>query len=256
VSANAALTGIQAVLLDVEGTTTPLAFVSDRLFPFARTHLRRHLEQHASSDDYSALFDRLHDEHDRDAGAGEPVPEWVAAPLASRLESVASYCDWLMQRDRKSTGLKDLQGRIWEEGYARGELVGEVFDDVPQALARWRERGLPIGIFSSGSALAQQLLFRHSSSGDLSRFLDWYFDTTIGQKKESESYRRIALRMGKPSPAILFVSDVTAELAAARGAGMQTVLSIRAGNQPQPDADAYRAIRTFDELPVEMAHRG
>src|SRR5262245_11441156 len=249
-------TGIQAVLLDIEGTTTPLAFVSDVLFPFARTNLRRHIEQHAASNEYTALFDRLRDEHDTDAQAAEPVPEWVDSPMASRLESVASYCDWLMQRDRKSTGLKDLQGRIWEEGYARAELVGEVFDDVPRALARWQEQGLAIGIFSSGSALAQQLLFRHSSSGDLSRFLDWYFDTTIGPKRESESYRRIALRMGKPSSAILFVSDVTGELAAARGAGMQTVLSIRAGNQPQSDADAYWAIRTFDELPTEMGKRG
>jgi enolase-phosphatase E1 len=251
VSATTAPAGVQAVLLDIEGTTTPLAFVSDVLFPFARRNLRRHVEEHASAVEYPALFDRLRDEYDADDLAGEPVPEWADTPQESRLESVASYCEWLMERDRKSTAFKELQGRVWERGYASGELVGQVYDDVPGALARWQEQRLPIGIFSSGSVLAQQLLFRHSSSGDLGRFLEWYFDTTIGHKRDSESYRRIAAKMGVPAPAILFISDITDELAAARGAGMKTVLSIRPGNQPQADADAYWAIRTFDELPIE-----
>ena len=133
------------------------------------------------------------------AARGEAVPPWVDAPPAARLASVASYCEWLMDRDRKSTALKVLQGKIWEEGYARGELVGDVFADVPGALERWRAQHLQIGIFSSGSVLAQQLLFRHSSAGDLTRFLQWYFDTTTGAKTDSESYRRIATAMGLPA---------------------------------------------------------
>lgn len=240
--------GIQAILLDIEGTTTPIAFVTDVLFPFAQKNLRRHIEQHASSIEYNALFDRLGDEHAADRRAGEAVAPWVDTPQTSRLESVASYCEWLMERDRKSTALKALQGKIWEEGYTRGELVGEVFDDVPRALARWHAQQLPIGIYSSGSVLAQQLLFRHSSAGDLTRFLRWYFDTSMGAKTESDSYRRIATRMVIPANAILFISDVTGELDAARGAGMQTTLSIRPGNKPLPLTYGDSAIRSFDEL--------
>ncbi|MGH9387262.1 MAG: acireductone synthase [Vicinamibacterales bacterium] len=248
------LAGIQAILLDIEGTTTPIAFVYEVLFPFARKNLRRHIEQHASSIEYSVLFDRLRDEHAADRRAGETVPPWVETPHTARLASVASYSEWLMERDRKSTALKELQGRIWEEGYTRGELVGEVFDDVPGALARWHAQHVSIGIYSSGSALAQRLLFRHSSAGDLTRFLQWYFDTTVGAKIESDSYRRIATKMSMPAQAVLFVSDVIGELDAARGAGMQTTLSIRPGNTPLPHTSGYTTIRSFDELFNPASH--
>jgi len=249
VSARAAPTGIQAILLDIEGTTTPMAFVVEVLFPYARNHLRRHLEQHATSPMYASLFDRLRHEHASDRSAGEAVPPWVDAPPAAHLAFVASYAEWLMDKDRKSTALKALQGRIWEEGYRRGELVGEVFADVPRALARWHAQHLQIGIFSSGSVLAQRLLFRHSSAGDLTPFLQWYFDTSTGAKADSDSYRRIAMAMEMPPEAIVFVSDVVRELDAARGVGMHTRLSIRPGNAPPPE-HGYAVIRTFDEITV------
>ena len=248
VSERDALEGIRAILLDIEGTTTPIVFVFDVLFPYARRHLRRHLEQHAASPEYDVLFGRLRDDHASDRSAGEPVPPWADAPPAARLASVASYSEWLMDRDRKSTALKVLQGKIWEEGYTGGELVGDVFADVPGALERWRAQHRHIGIFSSGSVLAQQLLFRHSSAGDLTRFLQWYFDTGVGTKTDSESYRRIADAMTIPAGAILFVSDVTGELDAARRAGMRTTLSVRPGNKPPPPEHGHPVVQTFDAL--------
>ena len=247
-SASPALAGIDAILLDIEGTTTPVVFVFEVLFPYARRHLRRHLERHATSPEYDVLFNRLRDEHASDRNSGEVVPSWVDAPPAARLASVASYSKWLMDRDRKSTPLKALQGKIWEEAYVRGELVGDVFADVRGALERWHARHVQIGIFSSGSALAQQLLFRHSSAGDLSVFLQWYFDTTIGAKTDSESYRRIATTMAVRPGAILFVSDATHELDAARRAGMQTMLSVRPGTKVPPPGHDYPVIHTFDGL--------
>ena len=242
------LEGIRAILLDIEGTTTPIAFVVEVLYPYARRHLRNHLEQHAGSPEYAAVFDRLRDEYSSDRDAGEDVPAWIDGPPAARLDAVASYCQWLMDHDRKSTALKELQGRIWEEGYRRGELVADVFPDVPRALERWRARHLPVGIFSSGSVLAQQLLFQHSSAGDLTRYLQSYFDTTIGKKTDAESYRRIATAMSLPPDAVLFVSDVTSELDAAHGAEMHTVLSMRPGNKPPPAGHRHSVIQTFDEL--------
>ncbi len=242
---------IKAILLDIEGTTTPIRFVYDVLFPYARTHLGQHIEQHAGSPEYERLFDALREEHASDveaatAGTGfKPVP--ADAPRASRLASVAMYCSWLMDRDRKSTPLKALQGKIWEEGYTSGELVGEVFPDVPAAFARWHVRRLPVGIFSSGSVLAQQLLFRYSSAGDLSGFVDWYFDTTIGAKTESESYRRIAESIGLGTDRVLFVSDATRELDAAGTAGMHTRHAVRPGNLPAHEG-GFPVIHTFDEI--------
>jgi enolase-phosphatase E1 len=238
---------IRALLLDIEGTTTPISFVVDTLFGYARRHVEHYVAQHAAEAGHADLFARLGDEHAADSRAGQPVPPWADAPTSAHAASIVSYVEWLMDRDRKSTALKELQGLMWEDGYRRGELAGTVFPDVPEALARWRAQGLSIAIFSSGSVLAQQWLFRTCPAGDLTKFLQRYFDTTTGPKTDAESYRRIAVAMGVPVQAVLFVSDVTRELDAARSAGMQTRLTRRPGN-PEPGDCDHAVIETFDDL--------
>lgn len=236
-----------AILLDIEGTTTPIAFVTQVLYPYARAHVRQHLEQHASRPGYAEVTTALREEHRLDERSADPPPAWDDA-AETRLDAVVRYVEWLMDRDRKSTPLKMLQGRIWEEGYRRGELIGAVFEDVPRALAAWQRERVPVGIFSSGSVLAQQLLFRHSSAGDLSGFISGHFDTTVGPKIAADSYRRIAAAVGQPPESILFISDVTRELDAARAAGFQTCLAVRPGNTPPPTGHGYREARSFDDV--------
>jgi enolase-phosphatase E1 len=231
---------VRAILLDIEGTTTPIAFVHEVLFSYARTHARDFLK--ANSTDVRADIARLREEHAADASNPPPLDD------NSLIDSIADYVEWLIARDSKSTGLKSLQGKIWRQGYLDGSLKSQVYADVPPALERWRASGLSINIFSSGSVLAQQLLFAHTDAGDLTKFIDYYFDTSVGKKGEAESYRRIAEALSLPANEILFISDVTAELAAAIKAGMQTLLSIRPGNPPQNNADRYRVIRSFDGI--------
>ena len=233
--------GIRGILLDIEGTTTPIAFVHDVLFTYARQHVRDYLMQHSSAaaDDIALL----REEHARDSGGGAQLP-----PLTDDVDSVATYVHWLIDRDRKSTGLKSLQGKIWREGYADGTLKSQVFSDVRPAFERWHKAGLRISIFSSGSALAQRLLFAHSEEGDLTTFITDYFDTNVGAKGDAESYRRIAQYMNLAPQEIMFISDVVTELEAATKAGMQTRLSIRTGNQPQSNADSFHVVHTFDDV--------
>ena len=227
------------MLLDVEGTTTPIAFVSETLFPFARKRVRAFLEERREA----AALDvaRLREEHAADVARDEAPPPW-----ADTAEGVTAYVERLMDRDCKSTGLKALQGKIWEAGYRDGLLRGELYPDVPRAFARWRSRGLRIAIFSSGSVLAQRLIFGHSTAGDLTPSIEAYFDTTTGSKREADSYRRIAAALGLPPDQVLFLSDVVEELDAAREAGMATTLIVRSG---EPPATEHKAVRDFDALP-------
>jgi enolase-phosphatase E1 len=152
-----------------------------------------------------------------------------------------------MDRDRKVTPLKTLQGLIWEEGYGSGELKGEVFPDVAPNLMRWRVEGKTVCVYSSGSVLAQRLLFAHTEQGDLTEFIQDFFDTNIGHKSNPESYTKIAGALGRRPSEALFISDVTAELDAARAAGFQTLLCVRPGNQTQPSPSAHARVHTFDE---------
>ena len=236
------------VLLDIEGTTTPIAFVTGVLFPYARTHLREYLEAHAAQPECAALLDGLRAEHRRDRQSRDDAPpNWIEDSASAQIDSAARYVGWLMDRDRKSTPLKTLQGLIWEQGFRRGNLVGEVFDDVPIALAQWREHGVTVSIFSSGSILGQQLLFRHSTAGDLSPFIARYFDTSVGTKIAPASYGAIAAALGVPPASVVFVSDVSRELDAARSSGMATRLAVRPGNVSPPDGHGHPVVHRLTD---------
>jgi enolase-phosphatase E1 len=213
--------GTEVVLLDIEGTTTPISFVHDVLFPYARARVASYLEAMTGSDpEIRHIVEGLQAE--LEAGSRE-----LEARSRKPEADIVSYAHWLMDRDRKSGPLKALQGRIWEQGYLTGELKGEVYPDVRAAFARWTAAGVRIAIFSSGSVLAQKLLFARSTAGDLSPHLSGYFDTAVGTKGEAGSYRRIADALKVTPLRILFISDVIKELDAAREAGMQTMLCVR-----------------------------
>jgi enolase-phosphatase E1 len=219
----------RAIVLDVEGTTTPIAFVRDVLFPFAREHLAGWLAR-----GHDAMIAALAAEHARD-----PDHPPAFAP--------ETYVRWLMDRDRKSTALKALQGEIWRAGYESGQLRAPVYDDVPPALAAWHAAGLAVAIYSSGSIEAQQLLFRHSTHGDLTPSIDRYFDTTTGAKRDPASYAAIAAALDAPPAEVVFVSDVGEELVACRAAGLVGILAIRPGNAPVANAP-FPAIASFAEI--------
>ena len=224
-----------AILLDIEGTTTPISYVYDVLFPYARRALRAYVDAHLDDDHLREPIARLREEWREDVARGEAPPAWRddddddTADREGRVASIVGYAEWLMDRDRKAFGLKALQGHITRGGYENGSLHGEVYPDVPLAFARWRAAGIPITIFSSGSALAQRMLFSTTKDGDLTRWIDQFFDTTVGPKRSAESYRRIASLLGCDPARVLFISDVAAELDAAREAGCDTRLCVRGG---------------------------
>jgi enolase-phosphatase E1 len=234
-------TQVGSILLDIEGTTTPVDFVYKVLFPYARKRVEDFVRRNWNA--LSSDIARLAEEHGADLRRNGQPPPWNED---QKEDSVVAYVHWLMDQDRKSTGLKSLQGKIWQAGYEAGELRGEVFSDVPSAFARWRGQNRTICIFSSGSVLAQKLLFSNSTAGDLTPFIWRYFDTTTGPKAEPESYRKIALACALSAEEILFVSDVVSELDAAESAGFKTALCVR-GEARQP-AGAHRTIRSLDEI--------
>jgi enolase-phosphatase E1 len=199
---------LRVLLLDVEGTVCPVEFVKDTLFPYARARLAGWVAAHAGD------------------------------PLLAEISSEASAAVRLLERwsdeDRKVTALKTIQGRLWREGYERGELVSPLYDDVAPAFEAWTARGARVAIYSSGSVEAQRLLFAHSSAGDLTPKLSGYFDTTTGPKRDPKSYAAIAASLAVEPGQVLFCSDTPEELEAAREAGVQTCLIERGAGSALP----------------------
>jgi len=217
--------GVRAVVTDIEGTTGSIAFVHEVLFPYARAHLRAFIANRRQEVD--VILDDVR-------GAEGDLEDDALVALLRR---------WI-DEDRKAPALKTLQGLIWRDGYESGELVGHVFDDAVRMLRRWRVEGLRLHIYSSGSAAAQKLLFGHSVAGDLTPLFDAYFDTGVGPKTSADSYRRIAQAVGADPGAILFLSDSSAEIAAARSAGLQAIRIVRDA-APEPDEAGG-----FDEIEI------
>jgi enolase-phosphatase E1 len=237
---------LRAVLLDIEGTVTPISFVHDVLFPFARSHVSDYLIQHETASEVQEDIAALLRERSLDEGRGELASE--PSDENRSLDAVVTYVNWLIDRDRKSPALKSLQGKIWEQGYRDGILKAPLFADVVPNLTRLRVQGLRIAIFSSGSVLAQKLLFAHTDTGDHTDLIEQYFDTAVGGKLSPQSYSEIAKRLELLSTQVVFVSDVTDELKAAGEAGMETLLCVRPGNQPQSASGQFQVIYSFSEI--------
>ncbi len=222
---------IRAVLTDIEGTTTSISFVYDVLFPFAAARLDEYCNRSDSEPELAEALARLRQEQNQECSEG----------------SLADYVRKLMAEDRKSTGLKLLQGVIWEEGYRTGALRGHVYPDVPGALAAWRAAGVRLRVFSSGSVRAQRLLFGCTDFGDLTPLFEGFHDTTTGPKREATSYAAIAAAFGLPAGGVLYLSDVPEELDAAAAAGLHTAMLVRPGNRPA-EPGGHAVYRGFTEL--------
>ncbi len=195
------------VITDIEGTTTPIAFVHDVLFPYARARLSAFVQAHAARVDVAQALAEV-------------------ARMAPGADPLASLLGW-MDADAKIGPLKTLQGLIWAEGYADGSLQGALYPDVAPALRAWHDARVRLFVYSSGSVAAQKLLFRHSVAGDLEDLFSGFFDTAIGGKREMASYAAIARAVGAPPHKMLFLSDVAQELDAAASAGMATCQLLR-----------------------------
>ena len=231
--------GVAAVLTDIEGTTTSISFVYDTLFPYAEARLEPFCSRPDPGPETAEALARLRHEYEDEIRQG--------ADGLPGFGNGAPYARHLMRLDRKSTGLKALQGLIWDEGYRSGALRGQVFPDVAPALAAWARSGVRLRIFSSGSVRAQKLLFGQSAAGDLARLFEGFHDTTTGPKQEPASYRAIAAAFALPPDSILFLSDVRGELDAAAAAGLRTGLLRRPGNRPA-DAGPHPVYSSFSEL--------
>jgi enolase-phosphatase E1 len=218
---------VRVILLDIEGTTTPVDFVYKTLFLYASRKLESFLREHAREPEIGTLMEDLRVQHEIDEKNGLQTPGWRNDSEEARLCSCVAYGQWLIAKDSKCTPLKSLEGKIWHQGYASGELRGEVYPDVPVALERWKLQKKIICIYSSGSVLAQQLLFRTTLYGDLAPHISQYFDTRVGAKTEAGSYRRIADSVACRPDQFLFISDAPKEIEAARSAGMQALLCLR-----------------------------
>jgi enolase-phosphatase E1 len=237
----------RVILLDVEGTTTPISFVYNKLFPYARSHMRAWLGEHHTDTEVRDALVHLDKENIADVRSGAPLFS-LANDHQSSADSAAAYCLWLMDRDRKAAPLKTIQGLIWQEGFKQGELQGEVFADVPTSLSEWRGKGCRIAIYSSGSVTAQQLIFRHTPYGNLLPLIDAFFDTRVGPKQDVKSYGNILNALVAQAHEALFISDAPAELDAASLAGFSVALAVRPGNSPQPNPLSYRVVHSFTGL--------
>jgi enolase-phosphatase E1 len=215
----------RAVLCDIEGTTMSLSFAQDVLFPISRKKMDSFVRENWTDPELQPVFVKLN----------KQTPD----------EAIRLLQMWI-DEDRKEGLLKQIQGKIWKSSFESGQIRSHIYPDVPENWEKWKRRGIRIYIYSSGSVEAQKLLFQYSEAGDLTQWIDGYFDTTMGPKKEANSYRNIAGVTQLPPEQILFLSDVVSELDAAKTAGLQTTHVIR--EEIEKPGGSHPAVKSFDEI--------
>ncbi|KAJ7981754.1 Enolase-phosphatase E1 [Quillaja saponaria] len=240
------------IVLDIEGTTTPISFMAEVLFPYARDNVGKHLSSTyytaETQCDIKLLRSQVQNELEIGVAGAVPIPspdagkEQVIAALVANVEA-------MIKADRKIHALKQLLEHIWKTGYKNNELEGLVFDDVPEALEKWHALGVKVYIYSSGSRLEQRLIFGNTNYGDLRKYLSGFFETTVGNKRETSSYIEILESLGVDKPSdVLFVTDVFHEATAAKAAGLEVIVSNRPGNGPLPEYHGFKTINSFLEI--------
>ena len=239
---------IRHLLLDIEGTTCPASFVSEPLFPFARESLPRFVANNHKESSVKEILKANQIEWDNDnTEASIKLRREHSSNKNEAYAGLIEYLLHLIKIDKKSTALKDLQGKIWLAGYQKGELKAEIFPETADCFQQWIGEKLLISSYSSGSIQAQKLLYKYTNLGDLSQSINQWFDTHIGNKKHSLSYTKISQKLKALTSEILFISDNHKECDAARDAGMQTLFSLRRGNPDQNPA-GHTIIRSLTEV--------
>jgi enolase-phosphatase E1 len=236
----------RVILLDIEGTTSSVRFVYDEMFPYVRRELAEFLDRHAADAKVLAAARQIALD-----GGKSSLKELVGSDnlqTDAAQQRLTAEVIRQMDADLKATGLKELQGLVWEAGFKSGELLAHVYDEVPGCLRQWHGAGKQLRIYSSGSVQAQILFFGHTIAGNLLPLISGHYDTTIGSKREAESYTRIAADIGCPPAEILFLSDIVAELDAAKAAGLQTGLVLRPGNAQQENTQQHPSLKAFGEI--------
>lgn len=246
---------VQAIVVDIEGTVSSIQFVHEVMFPFASGAAERFLHDRWEDAEVQQAIDQMAKDWSGTTSFSSPLDggKWrwnPEVPASSQPTAVAQWVRQLIADDSKTTGLKQLQGMIWKDGFHAGLLTAPLFSDVPPALQRWSDQGVQLAVYSSGSIAAQKLFFQHTSSGNLLSLFSNHFDTTTGGKRSSSSYRTIAERLQRDPSQLLFLSDVHEELTAAKEAGWQAVAVVRPGNAPLPPNCSIPTIHSFDELHV------
>ncbi|HRJ12871.1 MAG TPA: acireductone synthase [Alphaproteobacteria bacterium] len=226
---------IRAIVTDIEGTTSDIAFVKNVLFPYARAAMDSFVLAQRADPSIAAIL--------ADVAEIEENPEMAVADI------IQTLIRWI-DEDKKITPLKTLQGHIWAHGYRTGDFTGHIYDDAAAALRAWHAAGIQLYVYSSGSIFAQKLLFGHSDAGDLTPLFSGYFDTTTGGKRETESYAKIPTVIGLPANEILFLSDIIEELDAARAAGMQTTALNRDGLIT--NANGHTVVTDFSDIQLNQ----
>jgi enolase-phosphatase E1 len=204
------------ILTDIEGTTTSIAFVHDVLFPYF-------LENISLLNNYLDLHEVI------TAFEQTKYISFQEGKIVKTNEEIIAQIEIWAKEDRKVTPLKILQGVLWKIAYQNGNVKGHVYKDVLPSLRKWKNEGIEIAIFSSGSIAAQRLLFGYSDEGNLNEYFAYNFDTVTGVKKEAKTYSKIAQLVKYNPDEILFLSDIVTELEAADEAGFKTIQLVREG---------------------------
>ena len=226
-----------AVVTDIEGTTTAISFVKDVLFPYSEERLDAYVAAHRNDPIVAGAMS--------EAAIETGVNDVDDALILRHLHK------WIAE-DHKTTPLKTLQGLIWAEGYASSGLLGHVYPDVPPVLRAWHDAGIELYVYSSGSVVAQKVLFGHTFAGDLNPLFSGYFDTTTGPKREAQSYAEIAAGTGFHPAEMLFLSDTEAELDAAREAGLRTARILRPADTPPGATTGHQSYVDFAALSADV----
>lgn len=118
----------KSIVLDIEGTTTSVRFVSEVLFPYIRTHLKRYLTECWGQVELMMTVDRLRTQTKADQDLGSRVPTILELEEADEDQvrrSIIANILWQMDEKKNNAALKQMQILVWVYGYEKQHIKGQ-----------------------------------------------------------------------------------------------------------------------------------
>src|SRR6218665_1257198 len=155
----------EAVVCDLEGTTTSIRFWEECLAPVIWLNTRDCLRVEWEQPETKEVVQMLRKQMAKSSRSLRNVYEMPDKKTSIEvwIVQIFKYFKYCVDNQIFTDDIISLQVLVSFYCFKNKICQGHVYEDVKHALKRWKENGINIGVYSSGISLIQQMLFCYSS---------------------------------------------------------------------------------------------
>jgi len=246
----------KAICFDLHGTAIKWSFSHKVLIPYLKQYAKYYAETNFESSECQNLIERLRRGHDTTGGPTIPPKTATKEEICAGIDAYVNHCT---DNFLESEGIILYRFAVWFDGFTEKRIVTPMYGDVGTRFNKWRfNLKAKIYVVSNGWSAATKKFLQFTSQGDLSHFIEGYYDSSqLGELTRSSAFRKLSTEIGIAPEDCIFLTKNPDAARAAQKAGMDGVLVVsHRKNLEQLEGENFQSlpiIWSFNELQFEKA---